>query len=107
MLIVIDDQYRETPVEMSSIHVGVKKMIIQPNFVNNERCIIMADNKGYFSKPIFIGTEKNNGILTIIEFPEQPYGYPDLSTMFWTGFGFVLVETDINYVSANDYFRLG
>lgn len=106
MLIVIDDQYRETPVEMSSIHIGVKKMIINPNVVNNERCIIMADNKGLISKPIFIGTEQNNGIYTTIEFPEQPYGYPDLSTMFWTGFGLVLVETDTNYVSANDYFRL-
>ena len=107
MIIVLDELYRETPVEMSSIHIGVKKMIIQPNFAKNELCAIMGDDKGIFSKPIFIGTEQNNGICTTIEFPEQPYGYPDLATMFWTGFGLILVETDINYVSANDYFRLG
>lgn len=82
-------------------------MIIQPNFAGNERCIIMADNKDPLSKTIFIGTEQNNGIYTTIEFSDQPYGYPDLSTMFWTGFGLVLVETDDNYVSANDYFKKG
>lgn len=53
MLIIIDEQYRETPVKMSSIHTGVKKMIIQPNYAGNERCIIMADNKGPFFKTNF------------------------------------------------------
>ena len=106
MLIIYNDQFTP-PVKMSSIHTGVKKMTIIPQFVNNQPCIIMGDNKGPFSKPIFIGTEQNNGIYTTIEFSEQPYGYPDLSTLFWTGSALVLVETDDNYVSANDYFKLG
>lgn len=82
-------------------------MIILPNFLNNEGCFIMADDKGLFSKPIFLSTEKNSGLYTTIEFSDQPYGFPDLSTMFWTGYGLVLVETDDNYISANDYFKVG
>ena len=107
MLIIYNDQFLENPAAMSSIHIGVKKMIILPIFANNELCAIMGDDKRAFLKPIFIGTEQNNGICTTIEFPEQPYGYPDLATMFWTGSGLILVETDTNYVSANDYFKVG
>lgn len=106
MLIIYDDQYTQTPVEMSSIHIGVKKMMIMPVISNNEACIIMGDDKGIFSKPIFIGTEKNSGLYTTIEFSDQPYGYPDLSTLFWTGYGLILIETDTNYVSADNYFEV-
>lgn len=106
MLIIYNDQFTP-PVQMSSIHTGVKKMTILSNFLNNNSCLIMADNKGKFSKPIFIGTEKNDGLYTTIEFSDQPYGYPDISTMFWTGSALILVETDDNYVSASDYFKVG
>ena len=91
---------------MTSIHIGVKKMIITPYALDNEPCVIMGDNKGMYSKPIFIST-KADGISTTIEFSDQPYGYPDLSTMFWTGSAHILVETDDYYVSANDYFKVG
>lgn len=81
-------------------------MIITPYALDNEPCIIMGDNKGFYSKPIFIST-KADGSSTTIEFSDQPYGYPDLSTMFWTGTAHILVETDDNYVSASDYFKVG
>ena len=106
MLIIYNDQYLHEPVAMSSIHIGVKKMIITPYVLNNQPCIIMGDNKGIFSKPIFISTEIT-GRSTTIEFSDRPYGYPDISTMFWTGSALILVETDDNYVSANDYFKVG
>ena len=68
-------------------------MTIISQYVNsNTQCLIMGDDKGPLSKPIFVGTEQNNGIYT---------------TMFWTGLGLILVETDDDYVSADDYFRLG
>lgn len=86
MLIIYNDQSLHEPVAMSSIHIG--------------------DNKGIYSKPIFISTEVSE-ISTTIEFSDQPYGYPDISTMFWTGSALILVETDDKYVSANDYFKKG
>lgn len=82
-------------------------MIILPYATDTEPCIITCDNKDMYSKPIFIGTGETNGIYTTIEFSDQPYGYPDISTMFWTGVGVILVETDDNYVSADDYFKMG
>lgn len=107
MLIIFNNEFT-VPLKMSSIHTGVKKMTIIPRYLSNQqRCLIMGDDKGPLSKPIFVGTEQNSGIYTTIEFSNQPYGYPDLSSMFWTGLGFVLVETDDDYVSADDYFRLG
>ena len=99
MLIIFKDEFIP-PVKMSSIHIGVKKMIIMPQFIENQQCVIMGDDKGIYSKPIFIGTEKNDGLYTTIEFSDQPYGYPDLSTLFWTGLALILVETD-------DYFKVG
>ena len=107
MLIIYDDQYTQTPIEMSSIHIGVKKMMIMPTISNNEACIIMGDDKGFFQSHYLLAQKKNSGLYTTIEFSDQPYGYPDLSTLFWTGYGLVLIETDTNYVSADDYFEVG
>lgn len=107
MIVIMNDQLMSEMVVLSNINVGVRRMVVTGVSNSDGQTVIGVNPENPIDRPIIIVTPETSNKPIEISFSEQPYGYPNLATLFTTGGCHVLVETDPHYVSADDYFING